>query len=138
MMISTTEIETVRAPQIEWAEHRVHSSDRFLFHKTTNRLAYERELQRARSAGSFEVIFLNEKGEVTEGAFSNLWILKEGVYLTPPVSSGLLNGTYRGHLLSDENFPAQERVLFPADVEQADEIYISNAIRGLLRVRLKK
>jgi para-aminobenzoate synthetase / 4-amino-4-deoxychorismate lyase len=138
MKAEATEVESVQAPLIEWAEHTMHSDDRFLFHKTTNRSSYERELQRARSNGSFEVLFRNETGEVTEGAFSNLWILKNGVYYTPPVSCGLLNGTYRRYLLEDEKVPTKEQILFPIDVEQADEIYISNAIRGLLRVHLKR
>jgi para-aminobenzoate synthetase / 4-amino-4-deoxychorismate lyase len=138
MQISTTEVESVIAPQIEWAERTVDSSDRFLFHKTTNRSLHESELTRARLNGSFDVIFLNEKGEVTEGALSNVWILKDGVYYTPPVASGLLDGTYRRFLLSAQNLRTEESVLFPADLEQADAIYISNAIRGLLRVQLKR
>ncbi len=124
--------------QIQWAKQNVNSEDRFLYHKTTHRPLYQLELDRAREEGSIEVLFRNERGEVTEGAFSNLWILKDGVYYTPPVSSGLLDGTFRRHLLAQPEFHTEERVLFPKDIEDADGVFISNAIRGLLRVHLKR
>ena len=135
--ISTTELDELSAFDIRWAIPSVNSEDPFLFHKTTHRPLQRLELNRARGEGYLEVIFRNERDEVTEGAFSNLWIFKNGVYFTPPISSGLLSGSYRRYLLAQENFPAEERVLRQQDVEQADAIFISNAIRGLLQVRLR-
>ena len=137
MKISNTELEDLSTFDVRWAFRRTNSGNAFLFHKTTHRPLQLSELLQAREEGYLEVIFRNERDEVTEGAFSNMWILKNGIYYTPPISSGLLNGTYRRYLLAQENFRAEERELFQEDVEQADAIFISNAIRGLLRVNLR-
>ncbi|HEY4611533.1 MAG TPA: aminodeoxychorismate synthase component I, partial [Bacteroidota bacterium] len=72
------------------SEHRTDSGDRFLYHKTTNRTLYDRELERAMLDGFFDVIFLNERHELTEGARSNLVVKKDGRGYTPPVECGLL------------------------------------------------
>ena len=132
--LNVTDVEPVSSTRIRWSKSTTNSDDRFLYHKTTHRPLYQKELLKAREEGFFEVIFRNERNEVTEGAFSNLWILKNGMYFTPPNSSGLLDGTYRRHLLSSPDFPAEERVLHAKDVEEADAVFISNAIRGLLKV----
>ena len=47
----------------------------------------------------FDAIFCNTRGEVCEGARSNVYVERDGVLLTPPVSSGLLPGVMRRHLL---------------------------------------
>jgi para-aminobenzoate synthetase/4-amino-4-deoxychorismate lyase len=114
----------------------VDSSDPFLYHKTTQRSLYERELKKAKEDGYFDVLFRNEKGHVTEGAISNVLILKNGVYFTPPVSCGLLAGTVRRHLLESRPFTIEERILTPEDFAQADAVFCSNALRGLVKVEL--
>jgi para-aminobenzoate synthetase/4-amino-4-deoxychorismate lyase len=135
--IITTVLEELPSGRVRWSSLRMDSNDVFRYHKTTQRLVYEAELRKAREEGFFEVLFQNERGEVTEGAFSNIWILKDGIYYTPPVTSGLLSGTYRQFLLETKPVPAQERVLNREDVETADAIFISNALRGLMPVNLK-
>lgn len=137
MEISTTELEAIPAVDIRWANATTDTGTPFVFHKTTHRALQQLELNQAGGEGYLEVIFRNERDEVTEGAFSNVWILKNGVHYTPPLSCGLLNGTYRRYLLAQKDFPAKERVLFQHDFEHADAIFISNAIRGLLRVNFR-
>jgi len=78
-----------------------------------------------------EVVFLNERGELTEGSFTNVFVARNGFLLTPPVSSGLLPGTLRAELLDTGR--AREHVLTPADLETADAIYLGNSVRGLVR-----
>ena len=107
--------------------------DRMLFHKTTHRPVYAEAFKAAAEAGFDDVLFLNRRGEVTEGAISNIFLEKDGQWLTPPVECGLLAGVYRRHLL--ETLPGvQERVLHQDDLRQADAIYLTNAVRGLRRV----
>jgi len=134
--ISTMVLEELPSDRVVWSSLRMDSKDAFRYHKTTQRSVYEAELKKAREKGFLEVLFQNERGEVTEGTISNIWILKDGVYYTPPVSSGLLAGTYRQFLLETKAIPAQERVLRKEDVENADAIFISNALRGLMEVEL--
>ena len=112
---------------------RVSSSDRFLRHKTTRRGLYDQQLTWARSQGYAEVIFRNEREEVTEGAISNIFIEKSGQWFTPPVECGLLPGIYRRHVL--ETRPAVvEKVLSLADLASADAVYLCNAVRGIRKV----
>jgi para-aminobenzoate synthetase/4-amino-4-deoxychorismate lyase len=111
---------------------RVDSADLFLFHKTTRRELYDREWQEyADRLGSDEVIYLNERGELTEGSRTTIFVERGGALLTPPLSSGLLPGTLRGELLAKGR--AREAVLTLSDVETADQVFLGNSVRGLLR-----
>jgi len=118
------------------SSHRTCSSDAFLFHKTTNRRLYDAELERFRVEGYFDVLFRNEQGELTEGAISNLFLRKDGWLHTPPLSCGLLKGTYRTYLLERSGQPCRERVLYEEDLREADEIYLANSVRGLVKVQV--
>jgi len=114
---------------------RVFSGDRFLRHKTTCRQLYNQQHEQAIRQGYEETLFLNERGEVTEGSISNVFIEKDGRWFTPPVACGLLPGTYRRHLL--ETMPeAVEKILRLEDLTSANAIYICNAIRGCRKVTL--
>jgi para-aminobenzoate synthetase/4-amino-4-deoxychorismate lyase len=110
------------------------SDDVFLRHKTTCRERYERLYAEARAEGFDEIVFLNERGEVTEGAISNLFILLEGKLFTPPLSSGVLPGVFRPHLL-EMDATSEERVLHLQDLESADGIFLCNAVRGMRQVK---
>jgi para-aminobenzoate synthetase/4-amino-4-deoxychorismate lyase len=112
---------------------RVSSSDRFLRHKTTCRQLYDQQYEQALAQGYEEVLFLNERNEVTEGAINNVFIEKEGRWFTPPVSCGLLPGTYRRYLL-ETNPSTAERTLQMEDLVSADAVYICNSVRGCRKV----
>ena len=118
------------------SSERTDSQSRIYYHKTTDRALYDRASRFALENGYADVIFLNEKGEVTEGATNNIFIERNGSLLTPSLSCGLLNGIYRQHIL-EENPRAQEVVLHLNDLLEAEKIYICNAIRGLRKVKFK-
>ena len=117
----------------EMAAVSIDSRDPLRRHKTTSRAIYDASLKDL-SADSpvFDRIFLNERGEVAEGARSNVFVERDGLLLTPPLSSGALPGVLRGELLASGR--AREAVLQPADL--AGEFWLGNALRGLIRVRL--
>jgi para-aminobenzoate synthetase/4-amino-4-deoxychorismate lyase len=115
---------------------QVSSSDRFLYHKTTHRDVYERELAAALHAGCDDALFFNERGELTEGAIHNVFVVKNGMWKTPPIHCGLLPGTYRGKFLR-ENPNAIEEVLVLDDLFRADQIYICNSVRAMQSVKLE-
>jgi para-aminobenzoate synthetase/4-amino-4-deoxychorismate lyase len=124
-----------RTGRVCLSDVRTDPEDRMLFHKTTNREIYNRAFEQAVRDGFDDVLFLNLKDEVTEGAISNVFVVKDGRWFTPPIECGLLAGVYRRHLL--ETRPEiEERVLFLEDLRTADSIYICNAVRGLRRVTL--
>jgi para-aminobenzoate synthetase/4-amino-4-deoxychorismate lyase len=78
-------------------------------------------------------VFVNEKGELTEGSYTNLFVERDGRLLTPPLACGLLNGTLRRALLADPDCAIEEAVLTPVDLESADRVYLGNSVRGLVR-----
>jgi para-aminobenzoate synthetase/4-amino-4-deoxychorismate lyase len=115
------------------SRHRTRSSDVFLRHKTTHRELYNTELARARVEGFDELLFLNERDELTEGAISTLFIRKEGELLTPPLTAGVLDSVLRRHILATDS-SAREATLTIADLTIADAVYLGNSVRGLRQV----
>ncbi|ADH84955.1 aminodeoxychorismate synthase component I [Desulfurivibrio alkaliphilus] len=107
-----------------------------LYHKTSQRDIYDRHREAALAAGHCEALFVNTRGELTEGAVSNLFIRHQGRLLTPPVSAGLLNGVLRRHLLTQPRPRLQEQNLRPADLATAEAVFIGNSLRGLTRIRV--
>ncbi len=114
---------------------RTDSRDRMLFHKTTQRPLYSAAFKAASADGFVDVLFLNERGEVTEGAISNIFTEKAGRWSTPLIECGVLPGVYRRHLLETRS-DIDERILTLEDLRNADAVYITNAVRGLRRVAI--
>ena len=137
--VRITQDEIAAAQDIERvaiAFERIDSRNRFLYHKTSNRHFYDRALRSAVERGLFDLFFLNQRGEVTEGARSNVIIRKGKEYHTPPVPCGLLPGVFRQHLFNSRDFYLQETVLHPEDLVSADEVFLCNSVRGLQRVEM--
>jgi para-aminobenzoate synthetase/4-amino-4-deoxychorismate lyase len=124
-----------RVGRIRVSRHRTDPADPMLYHKTTQRPFYALEYAEATRGGFDDVLFLNSRGEVTEGAISNVIIEKDGHWFTPPIECGLLAGVYRRHLLATRP-EMNERVLLINDLRRADAIYLCNAVRGLRRVAI--
>lgn len=122
-----------RVGRVYIAKERTDPSDAMLFHKTTDRALYTQTYNYAAAAGYEDALFFNQRGELTEGAISNVFVEKNGQWFTPPITCGLLAGVYRRHLLETRPDVA-ERVLRIEDLQNADCIYLANALRGLRRV----
>jgi para-aminobenzoate synthetase/4-amino-4-deoxychorismate lyase len=114
--------------RLKLAAIQVDSGDLFLYHKTTFREIFDREYRKALQEGFDEVLFCNEKGFLTEGAISSLFIRRDGQWLTPRLSNGLLPGVWRQAQL--RLLEASEADLRPEDLEAAQEIRIGNSVRG--------
>ncbi len=106
--------------------HRVVSHDPLLYHKTTCRDRFV--VARSARPDCDDVLFLNERGEVTEGSYHSLVIKKGGRLFTPLLSSGLLPGVLRGELLATGAIG--EAILAPEDLLAAEEIWLINSVRG--------
>ena len=102
-----------------------------LAHKTTDRRFYEEAREKG---GTWEVVFHDSEGFLTEGSFSNLFVARGDRFLTPPLSRGLLPGMFRQRLIDEGE--AEEADLRPEDL--AKGFYLGNSFRGLLKARLKK
>ncbi len=115
--------------KIIFSDLPVQSRNIFLYHKTDFKPWFEGAYEKIRKGEVFDVIFFNEKGEITEGARSNIIIQKGGKLFTPPVSSGRLDGIY---LNSMENIFT--KILYKNDLENADKIFCVNSVRGCVEV----
>lgn len=114
---------------------RIDAQDPLRRHKTSRRALYNDALRQAHERGLDEVLFLNEKGEITEGARSNVFVRNGPTWRTPPVSSGSLPGVYRRYLF--DSLPGlTAEVLYIDDVLNAEALYFSNAVVGLVQADL--
>jgi para-aminobenzoate synthetase/4-amino-4-deoxychorismate lyase len=115
------------------SSRKTDSGNPFLYHKTTNRQLYDEDLRRARKMGYFDVLYLNEKEELTECAVTNLVLRIDGVLYTPSLHSGLLPGVWRESLLNEGT--VTERALTLADLSRATRAIIGNSVRGEIEVQ---
>ena len=115
------------------SDKKINSENKFQYFKTTNRKLYDQEFRRHSNEGYYDVIFLNENNEITEGSRTNIFIRKGEKWKTPPISSGILNGIYREHLLKS-NVNYIESKLKIEDLKTADEITLVNSVRGEVKV----
>jgi len=111
--------------RIALADQPVDSTDPTLYHKTTHRVVYERAL--ASRPDCDDVLLWNERGELTESSRANLVLRLDGELVTPPISSGLLGGTFRAELLAQGML--REQVLRAPDLTRAENIYLINSVR---------
>jgi para-aminobenzoate synthetase/4-amino-4-deoxychorismate lyase len=115
------------------AEQPVDRDDVFLYHKTTNRDVYSR-YQKNKPSDVFDVLLWNRDGELTEFTNGNVVLEINGVLWTPPVSSGLLAGTFRDHLIRVGKI--REKVLKVDDLKKCTKVWLINSVRKWLEVRL--
>ena len=119
--IQITPVELLgEVKRVELATEPVDSSDRFLFHKTTRR------------PGGDNVVFRNERGEVTESSIANVVVPIDGELFTPSIECGLLPGVFRNHLLAQGKI--KERVITVEEFQKAHELFLINSIRKWIRV----
>ncbi|KGC08539.1 anthranilate synthase [Burkholderia multivorans] len=114
------------------------ANDALLLHKTTRRADYDRAWQAAEALGGFDMLFVNERGELTEGGRSNLFVKLDGQWVTPPLASGVLPGVMRAVLLDDPDFGAVERIVTRDDLARAQALLLTNALRGAVEAVLMK
>ena len=142
LSVTTTAMDLIHEPvKIFWAKDilsgdvTMFSGDALLRHKISNRSLYDQAWQEAVKLGGFDALFINEQGLVTEGGRTSIFIKPRGSsqWLTPPVSAGLLPGVMRAAQLADPSMNAREANLTINDVSMADEIMLSNALRGTIK-----
>jgi para-aminobenzoate synthetase/4-amino-4-deoxychorismate lyase len=106
----------------------VDAGDWRLRHKTSDRSFYEAGLRAAHGVGASEALFIREDGLLSEGCFSNIFVARDGLWLTPPARLGLLPGVLRAAMLYDGS--AREAELRLDDLTEG--FAIGNALRGLM------
>ena len=103
--------------------------------KSNNLLNNALAMQEAFRRGAYEGVMRNYRGELAECTQSNLFIVKNGTALTPPIDAGLLPGITRAYLFEvgeDVNIPVRESVLHDVDLFEADEVFFTSTTRGVV------
>ena len=108
--------------KVKLAEKPVNSKDVFLFHKTTRR-----EIYPPVPADCDDLLLWNENDELTEFTIGNLVVELDGNFYTPPISCGLLAGTFRSHLL--ETGQVCERVIRKDELSKCAKVFLVNSVR---------
>ncbi|UZD44642.1 aminodeoxychorismate synthase component I [Peribacillus frigoritolerans] len=114
------------------AEAPISRANPFLFHKTTNRNVYEGF--QMNNPDFQDVLLWNEEGFITEFTNGNVVVKINGDLYTPPVESGLLAGTFRQELIRKKEIKVEN--ISKADLNNAEEIWFINSVRGKLKVNL--
>ena len=105
--------------------------------KSNNLLNNALAMQEAFRHGGFEGVMRNYKGELAECTQSNLFIVKNGAALTPPIDAGLLPGITREYLFevgAEAGIPVREAVLKDADLFGADESFLTSTTREVVPI----
>ncbi len=110
----------------------VSTTDEFLRHKTTERSRYEQARQRF--PHHHDVLLVNERDEVTESTRANVVVDVDGRLITPPLSSGLLAGTFRAELI-DSGY-ITESVVTRHDLLRADRVHLINSVHGWIPIEV--
>jgi len=117
--------------RVAFAIAPVDERDPFLFNKTTRRTVYEQA--RRAQPGVDDVILWNRRGEVTESTICNVVVAVDGGRVTPPISCGLLGGTFRAELI--ETGEIAERILTRNEVAGASQLWLINSLREWVDAR---
>jgi branched-chain amino acid aminotransferase len=105
--------------------------------KASNLLNNALATREAYGKGAFEAILLNTRGEVAEGAGSNVFMVRQGRLFTPPLSCGLLQGITREitlELAASTRVPHEEKVLHEGDLRGADELFLTSSLKEIAPV----
>ncbi len=122
--------------KIKIAESSMSSRDPWLLHKVDRRKCYNEGLAMARDSGYDEVLFFNERNEITEGSITNVFYMMDQRWYTPPIRCGLLAGVQRSRLLSRWGHRISFRPLKKSELESVQRIVLVNSLRGLIEASL--
>ncbi|MGC4120378.1 MAG: aminotransferase class IV [Myxococcales bacterium] len=105
--------------------------------KTGNHLNAVLAMKAARERGAYEALLLDARGRVTEASSANVFAVRNGELLTPPLAAGILEGVTRRVVLAlarATGVPAREAELWPDDLYGAEEVFITSTTRELVPV----
>ena len=114
------------------SEVRRNSSSKIIYHKSLSYYENIMEHRWAQNQGYDSALFINEREEVCETSFANIFFVRNGEIFTPAISSGLLKGTMRDYIL--ESYKVKEDVISFKDIDNYDEAFISNSLMGVRNV----
>lgn len=106
--------------------------------KSNNYLLYTMAAGYARDNGWDDCLVLNSHERIADSTIANLFYVKGGVVYTPPLGEGCVAGVMRRYLLEtlpDRGIRVEERAVTVEALEDAEEVFLTNAMRGIRWVR---
>lgn len=110
------------------------SCDLFSSVKSNNYLCYGMATLFAKKSGLDDALVLNNFDRVADSSIANVFIVRDGIIKTPPLSEGCIGGVYRRYLLQSfkkDSIPFKEEKITIEDLLEASEVFLTNAIRGI-------
>lgn len=117
----------------EISKVRRNENSPLVYHKTLNYGDCILEKRAAMAAGIHEMIFINTKGQISEGTVSNIFFVRKNTVYTPQLSCGLLPGILRSYIM--ERFPVTETIIYPDELVYYDECFVTNSLMGIMPVK---
>lgn len=124
--------------EIGIADGIVKHADRYSHLKTSNFLAYSLAARYAAKNKMDDCLLLNQYGRVADSTIANIFIIADDNIITPSISEGCIDGTMRRHILHElsiSGINVLEGTISIAQLESAQEIFLTNAIRRIITVR---
>lgn len=124
--------------KLKLSEVRKSSSGVLIGYKSVNYLENLLVLRKAKADGYDEALYLNEKGHITEGSYTNIFFIKDDFVYTPEPEAGLLKGTMRSQVivcLNQSGINCSEGGYAVSDILEADAVFVTNALMGVMPVR---
>jgi branched-subunit amino acid aminotransferase/4-amino-4-deoxychorismate lyase len=140
-IIETAIIEayTTEGLKIAVYPHAVKSCDRFSSIKSNNHLSYLMAGRWAKAQQLDDAIVLNCYGRVADTSIANIFTLRDGIVRTPSLKEGCINGVQRRHqiaTLRSNGMIVEECSLTVNDLSEAEELLLTNAVRGVMKAKL--
>ena len=124
------------------SEHTLSQRDYLRRFKTTRREIFDQAWKTAEGQGAFDSLFFNLDGLLLEGGRSNVFVKYQGQWLTPSLDLDILNGLMRQAVLKQPQLLGADTIkethITRTMLENAEEIRLSNALRGVFAVSLRK
>ncbi|SFB26402.1 4-amino-4-deoxychorismate lyase [Acetitomaculum ruminis DSM 5522] len=124
--------KTDRGFNLEYSNVLRNESSSLVYHKSFNYGDNILEKRRLKNTATDEVIFLNSKGQISEGSTTNIFFVRDKKIYTPQKECGLLPGILRRFII--EKFDVKEEKLYPKDVYDMEECFVTNSLMGIMPV----
>lgn len=121
-----------RGFKLNVSETKRNENSTFTYHKSLNYADNIFEKRKSIRLGYDEVLFLNTKNLICEGATSNIFFIKNNKIFTPNIKSGILNGIIRQWIIG--NFEVIETEISYKEIQKYDEVFITNSLIGIMPV----
>ena len=126
--------DSEKVKTVTLSDKAIDSKSIFQYHKTSRREHYNQAYDKAEKEGHYDVLFLNENGFLVEASRHNVFIKIDNKYHTPPLLQGALGGIQRQVFMQEHK--VEETALTKDDLINADEILLTNSVRGVVRVTI--